>query len=620
MIPKIIHYCWVGGKPKPKSVQYCIDSWKKYCPDYEIKEWNESNYDFEKNQYMKEAYQEKKWGFVPDYARLDIIYKYGGIYLDTDVEIVKSFDELLNQEAFMGFEETGEGTYYVNCGQGFGAIPHHDIIKQARDLYEHVSFYNDDGTLNMLPSPHYTTQTLKEYGLLQENKDQNLQNMKVYASDVLCPKNFRTGKIKKTSRTVSIHHFTASWLDEKIKKELKRRQKLEKIIGEAGTKKILYIESIFQKYSGIKIFTKFPRILKEKIKKRLICIVEMLPYYKEVILAKFFKSRKRKIILLDPSYDGDNTGDQIIAENCKKNLSIINNKNVDRVPTHRKLTNEEITKLSGSSIKILCGTNALSGHMRTYGLWKMEKKVKIYNNTILMGVGFDSNQQEYDFYTKILLQTILNKKYIHSVRDSFSEKMLHNMGIKNAINTGCPTMWEITKELCQDIPKSKAQEVVCTLTDYDRDLENDQKLLDILLLCYKNVYLWPQGIEDEEYYKKLRIDSRILVVPFGLENYDSLLEHRNIDYVGTRLHAGIRALRKKHRTIVIAIDNRAKNISNDTGLPIILRENIATSLKEKIESNFETNIQMPWKNIEKWKNQFNGKIYDRGSCGEKDNL
>ena len=184
--------------------------------------------------------------------------------------------------------------------------------------------------------------------------------------------------------------------------------------------------------------------------------------------------------------------------------------------------------------------------------------------------------------------------------------MLNSMGITNVINTGCPTMWGITKELCQDIPKRKAQEVICTLTDYDRDLENDQKLLDILLLCYKKIYLWPQGIEDEEYYKELRIASKMVKIPFGLENYDSLLEHKEIDYVGTRLHAGIRAIGKRHRTIVIAIDNRAKNIANDTGLPIVLRENIGNLLKEKIESNFETDIQMPWDEIEKWKNQFKG--------------
>lgn len=108
----------------------------------------------------------------------------------------------------------------MNCGHGFGAEPHHDIIRAARDLYDDVQFLKEDGTYNLVPSPNYTTQTLKKYGLIQENKDQNLPDMTVYSSDVLCPKNFRTGKLCKTSRTVSIHHFTASWMDEEIKKNL----------------------------------------------------------------------------------------------------------------------------------------------------------------------------------------------------------------------------------------------------------------------------------------------------------------------------------------------------------------------------------------------------------------
>ena len=120
-IPKIIHYCWVGGSPKPQSVLYCIESWKRNCPDYEIREWNETNYDFTKNKYMQQAYEAQKWGFVPDYARLDIIYEYGGIYLDTDVEMVRNFDELLSRSSFFGFEDTGEGSFFVACGLGFGA-------------------------------------------------------------------------------------------------------------------------------------------------------------------------------------------------------------------------------------------------------------------------------------------------------------------------------------------------------------------------------------------------------------------------------------------------------------------------------------------------------------------
>lgn len=605
MIPKIIHYCWVGNAPKPKSVLYCIESWKKFCPDYEIREWNESNYDFSKNLYMKQAYEAKKWGFVPDYARLDIIYEYGGIYLDTDVEIIKSFDEMLNYTAFMGFENTGDGEFFVNCGHGFGAEPHNKIIGAARELYEHIRFFNEDKTYNMLPSPHYTTQILKKYGLVQENKDQELLDVMVYASDVLCPKNFRTGEISISKRTISIHHFTASWLDEKIKEELKRQQRLEKHLGKKGTQKYLWLESVWKKYSGIQMVTKLPRRLLDKSKKSLIHLWEVAPSYKELLIAEYTKSGTGKTVLLDPAYDGDNVGDQIIMENCLLQLPAdITNDSVIHIPTHRDLTIKEQKDLLSAKIKILCGTNALSGHMRSYGLWRMNSHVRIYKNTILMGVGFDSNNKGFDFYTKVLFTTILSHQYLHSVRDTFSETMLKSIGIKNVIYTGCPTMWNITPELCSHIPKSKAANVVCTLTDYNRNIHMDQTMLNILSMSYERVFLWPQGIEDGEYFQNVKIDDNIEIIPFGLESYDKILNLKDVDYVGTRLHAGIRALSKGHRTIVISIDNRAKNIGKDTGLPVIEREDIEVLLQEKINSEFVTDIRMPINNIKKWKKQF----------------
>lgn len=605
MIPKIIHYCWVGNAPKPKSVLYCIESWKKFCPDYEIREWNESNYDFSKNLYMKQAYEAKKWGFVPDYARLDIIYEYGGIYLDTDVELIKSFDEMLNYTAFMGFENTGDGEFFVNCGHGFGAEPHNKIIGAARELYEHIRFLNEDKTYNMLPSPHYTTQTLKKYGLVQENKDQKLSDMIVYASDVLCPKNFRTGEIGISKRTISIHHFTASWLDEKIKEELKRQQRLEKRLGKKGTQKYLWLESVWKKYSGIQMVTKLPRRLLDKSKKSLIHLWEVAPGYKELLIAEYTKSGKGKTVLLDPAYDGDNVGDQIIMENCLLQLPFeLGNDSVIHIPTHRDLTIKEQKDLLSSKMKILCGTNALSGHMRSYGLWRMNSHVRIYKNTLLMGVGFDSNNRGFDFYTRLLFTTILSHQYFHSVRDTFSETMLKSIGIKNVIYTGCPTMWNITPELCSHIPKSKAANVVCTLTDYNRNIHMDQTMLNILSKSYERVFLWPQGIEDGEYFQNIKIDDNIEIIPFGLESYDKILNLQDVDYVGTRLHAGIRALSKGHRTIVISIDNRAKNIGKDTGLPVIEREDIEVLLQEKINSEFATDIRIPINNIKKWKKQF----------------
>lgn len=601
-IPKIIHYCWVGGKPKPQSVLYCIESWKRCCPDYEIREWNESNYDFKKNEYMRQAYEAKKWGFVPDYARLDIVYEHGGIYLDTDVEMLRSFDELLEQDGFMGFENTGDGEYFVNCGHGFGAVPHHEVIRAARDLYDTISFLNADGTPNLLASPHFTTQTLQEFGLVQENRDQQLPGMTVYASDVLCPKNFRTGKIKKTQRTVSIHHFTASWVDEKIKKEMAHQQKIRNTFGTALGNKVLYAESVFQKYSVAKI----PARMLQKAKMKLISTKDARPYYEGLRRAKAAKVGTAAPVILDTAMGSDNCGDQIIMEACMLQLrDKLDVSAMQHVPTHQFPSDFERMLLSNSRMKILCGTNILSGHMESYGLWKLGPDVAPYRNTLLLGVGFDSTVLDFDDYTKRLFQTILSKEGIHSVRDSFSEKMLREMGIQNVLNTGCPTMWSLTPEHCATIPTQKAKNVVCTLTDYCRDEENDRAMLDILLVSYQTVYFWLQGRDDLEYIRSLGYENKVTLVQPDLQSFDAVLNQADLDYVGTRLHAGIRALNKGRRSLIVSIDNRAECIHADTGLSIILRKDISKKLRQKIVGEIHSEITMPKSNISQWMEQFN---------------
>lgn len=217
MIPKTIHYCWLGGAPKPESVLKCIESWKQYCPDYEIKEWNESNLDLSANLYTKQAYELKKWGFVPDYLRLWVVYTYGGIYFDTDVQAVRNFDDLLKYPAFAGFEtgSADEKGAFVNCGQGFGAEKGNRIIHEHMELYRDLRFINEDGSLNMLASPNYTTLTLEKYGLNRfSNTIQDLGDIVILPEDYLCPKSFLSGEIKLTQNTHSIHHFAASWLPE----------------------------------------------------------------------------------------------------------------------------------------------------------------------------------------------------------------------------------------------------------------------------------------------------------------------------------------------------------------------------------------------------------------------
>ena len=611
-IPKIIHYCWIGTSQKPKSVEYCIESWKKYCPDYEIIEWNENNYDFTKNQYMKEAYESKKWGFVPDYARLDIVYNYGGIYLDTDVELIKSFDDLLEQEAFIGFENTGTEELYVNCGQGFGAKPKNNIIKKMRDFYNNMHFYDKNGELNMLPSPHYTTKVLCENGLKRENNTQKLDDIIVYNSKVLCPKNFMTGDINITNDTYSIHHFTASWLDEKIKNTMDHEREIYKKYGKKLGRYILILESVFEKYSIKELFTKLPLRLVKKaasnIHEKILNLKKYRDLYKAILKKKLLKRKydSSKIAIFDTYMNSDNSGDNIIMENCinilKDNISV---EDFVHIPTHTYPTDEQIKSIENIDKKVVCGTNILSGDMKSYGLWKIPNNIENYNEIVLMGVGFASKNNKFTNYTKKLLKYMLAQDAIHSVRDSFTEQCLKDIGIKNVVNTSCPTMWKLDEKLCSEIPTDKAKYVICTITDYSRDKENDSIMLDILIKNYENVSIWIQGQDDYEYLEELGYKDKLNIVSIGLESYDKFLsEHKDLDYIGTRLHAGIRAMAYKHRSIVISIDNRAEAISKDTGLPIIYRENVNGELENMILSSFKTKINLPKEKIDLWKQQF----------------
>lgn len=246
MIPKIIHYCWFGGNPLPELAQKCIASWKKYCPDYEIKEWNESNYDVTKNAYMYEAYQAKKWGFVPDYARLDIIYEYGGIYLDTDVELLRSLDGFLSQEAFMGFEDES----HINFGQGFGAVPGHVMLKRVLEDYADRHFFLPDGMPDLVPSPKINTAVLLKCGMVPNSTLQEVDGLAVYPTEYFCPKDFASKKLKITKNTVSIHHFDGSWVPENEKYRHELRAKLYKVFPKKLASHIARFVTIV-KFEGI---------------------------------------------------------------------------------------------------------------------------------------------------------------------------------------------------------------------------------------------------------------------------------------------------------------------------------------------------------------------------------
>ena len=227
MIPKIIHYCWFGGAPLPELALRCIASWKKYCPDYEIKEWNESNFDTSSMDYMREAYEEKAWGFVPDIARLQIILEHGGIYLDTDVEAVKSFDPLLDNKAFMGLESGG----IVALGLGFGAEKGHPLIRRLLEDYEGRHFRNPDGTLNRMAAPALQAPFFRKNGLSKKDNEQSICGASIYPTEYFCAKSCKTGVIAVTDRTYSIHHYAGSWLVDEERALQVRRNRLRLRFG-----------------------------------------------------------------------------------------------------------------------------------------------------------------------------------------------------------------------------------------------------------------------------------------------------------------------------------------------------------------------------------------------------
>lgn len=205
-IPKIIHYCWFGGNPLPEMAVKCIESWKKYCPNYEIMEWNENNFNLEMNDYVKEAYAAKKWAFVSDVARLYALVNYGGIYMDTDVEVIKPLDDLLDYEAFSGFEsDSCIPTGLMACEK-----KHRMFIEFLQD-YEGDHFKRKDGSLDLTTNVTRITNTCLKYGLKQNNQFQNVNGFTLLPKDYLCPKDHETKEINITRNTYTIHHFDGSW-------------------------------------------------------------------------------------------------------------------------------------------------------------------------------------------------------------------------------------------------------------------------------------------------------------------------------------------------------------------------------------------------------------------------
>lgn len=232
-IPPIIHYCWFGGNPLPELAVKCIESWKKYFPEYEIKEWNENNFDLNCCDYVREAYEAKKWAFVSDYARFWILYNYGGLYFDTDVEVIKPMDNIIEKGSFMGCEPYlrhpneeayVEGNSVVNSGLGLGLSKGLSIAKEILENYEYDHFILPEkgGPKTVVQR---VTEILVKHGFVPADQIQSVADVYIYPIDYFCPMNYNTGELTITNNTYTIHHYIASWLNEREKRiaDIRRR-------------------------------------------------------------------------------------------------------------------------------------------------------------------------------------------------------------------------------------------------------------------------------------------------------------------------------------------------------------------------------------------------------------
>lgn len=242
MIPKKVHYCWFGKGQLPELATKCIESWKKFLPDYDFVLWNEENFDVNSILYVKQAYENRKFAFVTDYVRLYALYTNGGVYMDTDVEVLKSYNEFLHHPAFSGFETDG------NVPTGMMAAEKGSVwAKELLSYYDDKEFIKSNGEFDMTTNTSIITNYMLTKGIKLNNTYQEFTDLVVmYPSEYFCPKDHRTGEIKTTSNSYCIHHFAMSWIDPKVKRLSDTKKMLMKIIGVNTVNKMVEIFKLRQ--------------------------------------------------------------------------------------------------------------------------------------------------------------------------------------------------------------------------------------------------------------------------------------------------------------------------------------------------------------------------------------
>ena len=229
MIPKIIHYCWFGRGKKPKLAQKCIASWRRLCPDFEIREWNEDNCDYLAIPFMAEAYAAGKYAFVSDVMRLIVLEQYGGVYFDTDVELVRDISSLLDDDGFIGFENDS----FVNSGQVMATVPHQPVVQAMIDEYKALHFMNADGSTNAVGCPRLNSSVMERFGLVRNGREQTVAGIHVYPADRFNPLDSTTGTLVKTENTYSIHWYSMSWMPKRVQLKTKLGRAVRRIVKKA---------------------------------------------------------------------------------------------------------------------------------------------------------------------------------------------------------------------------------------------------------------------------------------------------------------------------------------------------------------------------------------------------
>lgn len=320
-----------------------------------------------------------------------------------------------------------------------------------------------------------------------------------------------------------------------------------------------------------------------------------------------------RLNLLDTTVTTDNLGDLIIYDSIIKELAQVLEKiYVTNVSTHDSIGEVGRKAIKDSPISMMLGTNVLTGKYRINkrDMWRINgKDVKaLAGKVLLCGTGWRKYQNKISFRQKRFYQKILNPDCLHSVRDSHSVAMLESIGIRNVVNTTCPTAWSLTEKHCLKIPAEKSEQVIFTLTRHKPD-PADAAWVSSLLENYKEVFFWSQQVGDDDYLNQLvqssSMKNKIRIIPPSLAAYDRFLAGNDsqVDFVGTRLHGGIRAMQHGHRSIIISVDNRATEIAKDINLPVVERQDIE-GISQMINTEFKTQIHLPDDEIKRWKSQF----------------